>query len=149
MLNFGFLNGILGSGGGTTHPPVHSLDVISSTIYTNNSHRIIAEMSEAVKSTGPDVRFQIAITINGGAPIVPNAVVVNGKFLTLSDNFKAGDVITWQYSTGQEKITSLVGKEMDTLVHTVDNKLASVANDWVDENVNHWVDENNNNWEVA
>jgi len=127
--------------GVANHATVPTLSVVSSTIYDNNHKRILVKMNEAMKTATADARFQIAIAINGAAPIIPKAVLVANDFLTFSDTFNAGETITWQYSTGAEKIESLAGEELDTLVHTVVNNIVvPVNNDWVDETGKPWTD---------
>ena len=128
MLNFGFNSKSIG-GGGTTPPVAGVPKVISSKIYPNNSHRILVEWDVEMKGTA-DVRQAISIIVNGAAPIIPNAVTFNKKFMTLSDNFLQGDVITWAYDdqNASELLSSKVGDhEADNQTYGVTNGLVATA----------------------
>ena len=99
--------------------------VLSSKIYANNSHRILVEWDTEMKGSA-DIRFAISIIVNGAQPIVPNAVTFNKKYMTLSDNFKAGDVITWAYDdqNSTELLSTKVGDvEADNQTYGVTNTL--------------------------
>ena len=128
MLNFGFNSKSTG-GGGTTPPVAGVPKVVSSKIYPNNSHRILVEWDVEMKGTA-DVRQAISIIVNGAAPIIPNAVTFNKKFMTLSDNFLQGDVITWAYDdqNASELLSSKVGDhEADNQTYGVTNGLVATA----------------------
>jgi len=104
--------------------------VVSSQIYANNSKRILVEWDQEMEGT-PDLRFGISIVIDGGTPIIPNAVTFNAKFMTLSDNFKADQDIKWTYDNTlkDSKLTSKVGKvEAAGAAYSVVNKLVATAN---------------------
>ena len=100
--------------------------VVSSTIYANNHGRILVKWDTEMKGT-PDVRFAIIIVIDGGSPIVPNAVTFTGNFMTLSDHFAAGQVITWKYdpTNATERLSTKAGDiEAGSGVHMVTNNIA-------------------------
>ena len=132
MLSFGFKAGV--GGAAPVLPPVipptgKVPKVISSEIYANNSHRILVKWDTPMKGT-TDVRFAINIIIDGKAPIVPNAVTFNGEWMTLSDNFKAGQVITWAYDdqNATEQLDTATGNvEADNQTYGVLNKLVATA----------------------
>jgi len=116
-------------GGGGVVPPVTVPKVIGSTIYANNHGRILVEWDTEMKGTA-DIRFAISIIVNGGAPIVPNAVTFAGKFMTLSDHFHAGDVISWAYDdqNASELLSTKVGNiEADNQTYGVTNNIIAAS----------------------
>ena len=110
---------------GSVTPPVAKVPkVVSSKIYANNHERILVEW-DVDMSGSSDIRQAISIIIDGQPAIIPNAVTFNGKYMTLSDVFKPGQVITWSYNDQDpnERLESKVDKiEADNQTYSVVNE---------------------------
>ena len=124
---------VVDNSGSITTPTVPVPKVLSSKIYANNDKRILVEWDTEMKGSA-DIRFAISIIVDGAQPIVPNAVTFNKKFMTLSDNFVKGQVITWAYDdqNATELLSTVVGDiEADNQTYAVENDLADEPDDGV------------------
>jgi len=120
-----FFNGI---GGGTPTQPVPVVPVVvSSIIHANNDKRILVTWDQEMQAKG-DIKQQIWIVIDGGAPVLPTAVIFSHDYMTLSfaSEFKTGTTISWKYDDGDANIIleSKAGIKADNQTYAVQNDLA-------------------------
>ena len=122
-----FFNG-LGSGTGGTTPAVPT--VVSSIIHANNDKRILVTWNQEMRAKG-DIKQKMWIVIDGGAPVLPTAVIFSHDYMTLSfaSEFKTGTVISWKYDDSDAAIVleSTSGVKADNQTYAVTNNLVTKA----------------------
>ena len=121
-----------GIGGGT--PPTGNPTVpvvVSSIIHANNDKRILVTWNQEMQASGSDkdnLKQKIWIIIDGGAPVLPTAVIFSHDYMTLSfaSEFKTGTTISWKYDDGDANIIleSKAGIKADNQTYAVQNDLA-------------------------
>jgi len=125
-----FFNGI---GGGTPTQPVPAVPVVvSSIIHANNDKRILVTWDQEMQAKG-DIKQKIWIVIDGGAPVLPTAVIFSHDYMTLSfaSEFKTGTTITWKYDDSDANIIleSKAGIKADNQTYPTQNDLADEPGD--------------------
>ena len=108
----------------------HTPKIISSEIYPNNAHRIVV-MWDREMHGDPDIHMNMSIIKNGGAALLPKAVVFAAKamMMTLNVPAKSSDTYEWAFNDTDPGaiLADKDGNSADTAHHSVDNKTPGIS----------------------
>ena len=138
-------------GGELSFPTTGIPQVTGSVISPIQASKIFVKWDRPMEMTC-DIKDQIHVVINSGAPALPTGIVFNGDNtemgIVMAANFQTGDAVDWSYDpagTCDLIQTAFPNTEADGISHVVVNQ-ALISHLWTDEFFEPWKDEFAETW---